>query len=97
MNTRSDSVRLSVLGWLSTRASMFTANVVRSAECLNSWLRTDATVALRASSITMRIPWRSDSSRRSEMPSMRLLRTMSAMRSMSVALLTWYGSSVTTI
>src|SRR2546428_80042 len=43
------------------------------------------------------MPWRSDSSRMSEMPSSRLSRTRSAIRSISVALLTWYGSSVTTI
>ena len=47
--------------------------------------------------MTMRMPWRSDSSRRSAMPSMRLARTRSAIFSTSVALFTWYGSSVTMI
>ena len=43
----------------------------------------------RDSAITIRMPSRSDSSRRSETPSMRLLRTRSAMRWISVDLLTW--------
>ena len=45
----------------------------------------------------MRIPSRSDSSRRSAMPSIRLSLTSSAIFSSRLALLTWYGSSVTTI
>ena len=45
--------------------------------------------------MTMRMPSLSDSSRRSEMPSSFLSLTRSAMFSMSLALLTMYGSSVT--
>ncbi len=51
----------------------------------------------RFSSITIRMPSRSDSSRRSEMPSIVFSRTSSAMFSSSRFLLTWYGISVTTI
>ena len=40
-------------------------------------------------SMTMRMPSRSDSSRMSAMPSMRLSRTSSAIFSISLALLTW--------
>jgi hypothetical protein len=47
--------------------------------------------------MTMRMPSRSLSSRRSEMPSMRFSRTSSAIFLSSSALLTWYGISVTTI
>ncbi len=48
-------------------------------------------------SMTIRIPSRSDSSRRSAIPSIRLSRTSSAIFSISLALLTWYGISVATI
>ena len=51
----------------------------------------------RFSSMTTRMPSLSDSSRSSEMPSISLPRTRSAMRSSSRALFTWYGSSVTMI
>ena len=53
--------------------------------------------ALPRSSMTMRIPRRSDSSRISVMPSSRLFLTRAAIFSINPALLTWYGSSVTTI
>ena len=45
----------------------------------------------------MRIPWRSLSSRIAEIPSRRFSFTRSAICSMRRALLTWKGSSVTTI
>ncbi len=45
----------------------------------------------------MRIPSRSDSSRRSPIPSIRLSLTRSAIFSSRLALFTWYGSSVTMI
>ena len=51
----------------------------------------------RFRSMTMRMPSRSDSSRMSEMPSIVFSRTRSAMRSISLALLTWYGISEMTI
>ena len=51
----------------------------------------------RFSSITIRMPSRSDSSRRSEMPSIVFSRTRSAIFSIRRFLLTWYGISVTTI
>ena len=49
--------------------------------------------ASRFSSITTRMPERSDSSRMSEIPSMRFSRTSSAIFSIIVALFTWYGIS----
>ena len=80
-----------------TSASMITPNVLCIVECLYSWLSTTRGMASRFSSITTRMPSRSDSSRRSEIPSSFLSRTSSAICSTSRALLTWYGSSVTTI
>jgi hypothetical protein len=62
-----------------------------------SWFSVTWATASRFSSITMRMPVRSDSSRTSEMPSTFFSPTSSAIRSMSLALFTWYGSSVTTI
>ena len=44
-----------------------------------SWLSTTSATASRLISMTMRMPSRSDSSRRSAMPSMRFSRTSSAM------------------
>ncbi len=55
----------------------------------HSWFSTTSGTASRFSSMTMRMPSRSDSSRRSEMPSSRFSRTSSAIFSMSVALFTW--------
>ena len=51
--------------------------------------KTTWVLASRLISMTMRMPLRSDSSRRPEMPSRRLSRTWSAMFSMSWRLLTW--------
>jgi hypothetical protein len=60
-------------------------------------LSTTRGIASRFSSITMRIPSRLVSFRRSLIPSIFLSRTSSAMFSISRALFTWYGISVTTI
>ena len=54
-------------GW-STSASMIAPNVVCSGVCTNSWLSTTFGFASFLSSITIRMPSRSDSSRRSLMP-----------------------------
>ncbi len=83
--SRSDSV----LGTPSTNANMFMPNVVCMALCLKSLFRTTLGMASRLSSITMRMPDRSDSSRRSEISGMCFSRTRSAIFSMSCALLTW--------
>ena len=48
-------------------------------------------------STTMRMPSRSDSSRTSEMPSILFSRTSSAIFSINLALLTWYGISLATM
>ncbi len=53
-------------------------------------------MASRFSSMTMRMPSRLLSSQMSEMPSTRFSRTRSAIFSISVFLLTWYGMAVTT-
>jgi len=54
-------------------------------------------LASRRTSITIRIPSREDSSLRSVIPSIRLSRCNSEMRSINFALLTMYGNSVTKI
>ena len=54
-------------------------------------------MASRLTSTTIRMPSRSDSSRIAEMPSILFSLTRPAICSMSRALLTWNGSSVTTI
>ncbi len=64
---------------------------------LKSWFKTTCGTASRLSSTMTRMPSRSDSSRRSAMPSMSLPCTSSAMRSTRRALFTWYGSSLTMI
>ena len=60
-----------------TSASMITPNVLCIVVCLYSWFSTTRGIASRLSSITTRMPSRSDSSRRSEMPSSFLSRTSS--------------------
>ena len=74
-------------------ASMITPNVDCRAVCLYRLLRTVKTRASRLISMTMRMPWRSDSSRRSAMPSSFRSDTSSAIFATSVALFTAYGSS----
>ena len=59
--------------------------------------RTTSAISSRFNSMTMRMPSRSDSSRRSEMPSIRLSLTSSAIFSIRRALFVMYGISVTTI
>ncbi len=54
----------------------------------NNWFSTTSGVASRLSSMTMRIPERSLSSRISEMPSINFARTNSEIRSSRVFLLT---------
>ncbi len=85
------------MGSPSTRASMMTPKVSCSCECLYSWLRTTLGLTSRRSSMTMRMPSRSDSSRSAVMPSTCFSRCSSAIFSISGALLTMYGISVTTI
>ena len=79
------------------RASMLTPNELCIAVKRHSWFRTTSPEASRFSSMTIRMPSRSDSSRTSEMPSIRFSRTISTIRSIRVCLLTWNGSSVTTM
>ena len=78
---------------------MLSPNVVCIWVCLKSWLRTTCGGSPpRFSSITTRIPARSDSSRRSEMPVIFFSRTRSAILVMSPPsppFLTWNGSSET--
>ena len=86
-NSFKTSYRLSSLGCLPT--SMFTPKVVASWVYLNRLFLTTSGFASRFNSITILIPSRSDSSRRSEIPSIFLSRTSSAIFSISIALLTW--------
>ena len=68
---------------------MMAPKVVCIAVCLYSWFNTTPGMASRFSSITTRIPSRSDSSRMSEMPSSFLSLTNPAMLAIRFALLTW--------
>ena len=70
-------------------ASMLTPKLTCSWVKRNNWFSTTSGVASRFSSITMRMPERSLSSRISPMPSICLARTSSPMRSSSVDLFTW--------
>ena len=80
--------RFRIIGWLLTSANMITPYVSCSWVCLYSWFSTTFGLASFFSSITTRRPSRLDSSRRSEIPSIRLSFTSSAIFSMSFALLT---------
>ena len=97
MNCSMNSSRFSTRGRPPTIASMMMPKLVWSGVCLYRLLSTTSGISPRFSSMTMRMPSRSDSSRRSEMPSIVLSRTRSAIFSISRALLTWYGISDTTI
>ena len=69
-------------------AKLLTPKDVCSGENLYSWFKTTSAIASRFSSITTRTPVRSLSSRNSEMPSIRLARTASAIFSIMPALFT---------
>ena len=88
---------VSVRGCPSTIASMMTPNV--TCICVSEYrlFRTICGEASRLTSMTMCMPLRSEWSSMFEMPSSRFSLTRSAMLSISRALLTWYGSSETTI
>ena len=76
---------------------MITPKVSCNWVCFNNWFKTTLAFTSRRNSITIRIPLRSDSSRRSVMPSTRFSFTNSAIFSMRRALFTRYGISVTMI
>ena len=76
-------------GLPSSSATKFTPKEVCSCVKRYSWFSTTSGVASFFSSITMRRPSRSLSSRRSEIPSTALARTNSAIFSISVDLFTW--------
>ena len=80
-----------------TNASIITPNVSWSWVCLYNWFNTIFGLTSRRSSIQIRIPSRLVSSRISVSPSTFLSLCNSAIFSISLALLTIYGSSVTTI
>ncbi len=75
--------------WSSTRASMMMPKLDCRAVCLKRVLSTTWGLASFFSSMTIRMPLRSVSSRRSEIPSRRLSLTWSAMFLISWRLLTW--------
>ena len=86
-----------VWGWPSTRARTMLLKEVRRDVYRNRLFRTMFPWASRRNSTTIRMPCRSDSSRISDTPSMRLSRTNWAIFSTRLALFTWKGSSVMTI
>src|SRR5437773_2650291 len=93
MKSCSACFRLKTTGRPSTMASMIAPKVDCSEVLLYRLFSTVNTRASRLSSMTTRMPWRSDSSRRSAIPSSRRSETSSAIFATSVALLTAYGSS----
>ena len=97
MNRSMRSSSGSSRGRPSAMARVMMPNDVCSWVCLCRLLSSTSGTSPRRSSITMRMPSRSDSSRRSAMPSITLSRASSAIFLSSRALLTWYGISVTTI
>ena len=76
---------------------MITPNVSCIFVCLNNKFKITLGLASLLSSITILIPSLSDSSLKSDIPVIFLSFTKSAIFSISLALLTWYGISVTTI
>ena len=86
-----------ILGWLPTSARLITPKVLCMSVCAYSALSRTCANASFFRTMTMRMPSRSLSSRRSLMPSMVPARTRPAIFSISAALFTWYGSSLTMI
>ncbi len=84
-------------GWPSTSASRIVPKVDCICVCLYSRFSTISGTASRLSSMTIRIPSRSDSSRRSRMSVSFLSRTSCAICSIRRDLFTMKGISVTTI
>jgi len=95
--TRSDCLRLSMRGSPSTRANMIILKVFCIGVRLYNSPRTISGSAVLINSITIRIPWRSDSSLKSANPSIFPSLAKSAIRPMSEDLFVRKGSSVTTI
>ena len=78
-----------------TRHMLLTENEVCRAVYLYNLFNTTFAIASRFISKTMRIPFRSDSSLKSEIPSIFLSLTNSAVLRIKSALFTWYGISLT--
>ena len=91
------SFRFINFGWPLSRQTMLMLNELCSCVFRNRLLTTISAFSPRLRSIAILIPSLSDSSRSSEMPSNFFSLTNSAIRSMTLALLTWYGISVKTI
>ena len=85
------------LGWPSTIATILMPNTVCICVCLYRLFKTTSGTSPRFKTTTIRIPSLSDSSRKAEIPSIFLSLTSSAIFSNNLALLTWYGNSLTTI
>ena len=90
-NSRSTSMSDRTLGSRPTRPTTFTETRVCSFVRAYSCSRVNSASADRLSSITTRMPSRSDSSRTSATPSMAREFTSSAICSHSAALFVWYG------
>ena len=84
-----------IRGRPSTMANIFTGKEVCNCVCLNRWFSTTWAFPSRFTSITKRIPRRSDSSRMSEISVIFLSRTKPTIVSINEVLFTWYGISVT--
>ena len=77
-----------------SKASIFTGKLVCNLVCLHNWLRTTSPCESLLISTTILIPFLSDSSLKSDIPSIVLSLTNSPIFSKTKALLTWKGISV---
>ena len=96
-NASSISLRFISFGCPLDRATILIENVLSKSVCLYKLFKSTSETVPLLRSITTLSPSLSDSSRISEMPSIFLSLTSSAIFSINLALLTWYGSSETTI
>ena len=94
-NASSICFKFSKRGWPSSKATMFMPNVSCNCVCLYKLFKMTSGISPRLSSITTRMPDLSDSSRKSEIPSIFFSFTSSAIFSTKVFLFTWYGNSST--
>ena len=84
-------------GWPLSRQTMLILKEFSNCVFWNKLFTMTSAFSPRFKSIAIRIPSLSDSSRSSEIPSSFFSLTNSAIRSIVLALLTWYGISVKTI
>ncbi len=97
MNASNTPRTLNSIGRPRFSAIIFTGKFVCISVYWNKWFKTTSAIASRFNSITTRKPSLDDSSRISEIPSMRFSLLSSAILIINCALFTWYGISSTTI